>query len=66
METPIRLVTSLLDLWRLKCSPGNVPRCAEFDVFTLWPWLGWLTVYEELDDAADFLIRLDGCRGRLS
>jgi hypothetical protein len=37
-----------------------VPRRAEFDAFTLRPWLGWLTVYEELDDEADFLVRLDG------
>ena len=37
-----------------------MPQRAEFDVFTLRPWLGWLTVYEELDDGADFLVRLDG------
>jgi hypothetical protein len=60
VEDPHPIVTSLLDLWRSKCPPGNVPRRAEFDVFTLWPWLGWLTVYEELDDGADFLVRLDG------
>jgi hypothetical protein len=60
VEDPHPIVTSLLDLWRSKCPPGNVPRRAEFDVFTLWPWLGWLIVYEELDDGADFLVRLDG------
>jgi hypothetical protein len=60
VEDPHPIVTSLLDLWRSKCPPGNVPRRAEFDVFTLWPWLGWLTVYEELDAGADFLVRLDG------
>jgi hypothetical protein len=62
VEDPHLLVTSLLDLLRSKCPPGNVPRRAEFDVFTLWPWLGWLTVYEELDDGADFLVRLDGSK----
>jgi hypothetical protein len=60
VEDPHPIVTSLLDLWRSKCPPGNVPRRAEFDVFTLWPWLGWLIVYEELDAGADFLVRLDG------
>jgi hypothetical protein len=53
-------VAGLLDLWRSKRPPGGVPHRAEFDVFTLRPWLGWLTVYEELDDGADFLVRLDG------
>jgi hypothetical protein len=53
-------VAGLLDLWRSKRPPGGVPQRAEFDVFTLRPWLGWLTVYEEVDDGADFLIRLEG------
>jgi hypothetical protein len=53
-------VAGLLDLWRSKCPPGRVPRRTDLDVFTLQPWLGWLTVYEELDDGADFLVRLDG------
>jgi len=53
-------VAGLLDLWRSKRPPGGVPPRAEFDVFTLRPWLGWLTVYEELDGGADFLIRLEG------
>jgi hypothetical protein len=53
-------VAGLLDLWRSKCPPGGVPRRSEFNVFTLRPWLGWLTVYEELDGGADFLVRLDG------
>jgi hypothetical protein len=57
---PTVTVTNLLDLWRSKCPPGDVPRRAEFDVLTLQPWLGWLTVYEEVDDGADFLVRLDG------
>jgi hypothetical protein len=55
-------VADLLDLWRSKCSSGGVPRRAEFDAFTLQPWLGWLTVYEEVDDGADFLVRLDGSK----
>jgi hypothetical protein len=41
---PTVTVTNLLDLWRSKCPPGDVPRRAEFDVLTLQPWLGWLTV----------------------
>jgi hypothetical protein len=53
-------VAGLLDLWRSRCPSGGVPRRAEFDAFTLRPWLGWLTVYEELDDKADFFVRLDG------
>jgi PAS domain len=53
-------VAGLLDLWHCRCPAGGVPRRAEFDAFTLRPWLGWLTVYEELDDEADFLVRLDG------
>jgi hypothetical protein len=53
-------VAGLLDLWRSMCPPGRVPRRTDLDVFTLQPWLGWLTVYEELDDGADFLVRLDG------
>ena len=57
---PTVTVTNLLDLWRSKCPPEGVPRRAEFDVLTLQPWLGWLTVYEEVDDGADFLVRLDG------
>ena len=44
----------------LEAPSRGVPHRAEFDVFTLRPWLGWLTVYEELDDGADFLVRLDG------
>jgi PAS domain len=54
------LIADLLNLWRLKRPPGGVPHRAEFDVFTLRSWLGWLTVYEELDGGADFLVRLDG------
>jgi len=53
-------VAGLLDLWRSKRPPGGVPQRSEFNVFTLRPWLGWLTVYEELDGGADFLVRLDG------
>src|SRR4051794_26399617 len=33
---------------------------SDLDVFMLQPWLGWLTVYEEMDDGADFFVRLDG------
>jgi len=60
MEELHPFVVSLLDLWRSKRPPGGVPQRAEFDVFTLRPWLDWLTVYEELDGGADFLVRLDG------
>lgn len=60
MEEPHPFVGSLLDLWRSKCPPGGVPRRADLDVFTLRPWLGWLTVYEELDDGTDFFVGLDG------
>ena len=60
MEELHPFVAGLLDLWRSKRPPGGVPHRAEFDVFTLRPWLGWLTVYEELDGGTDFLVRLDG------
>ena len=60
MEELHPFVAGLLDLWRSKRPPGVVPHRAEFDGFTLRPWLGWLTVYEELDDKADFFVRLDG------
>lgn len=53
-------VAGLLYLWRLKCPPGGVPQRSEFNVFMLRPWFGWVAVYEELDDGADFLVRLDG------
>jgi hypothetical protein len=55
---PTVTATNLLDLWRSKCPPGGVPHRAEFNVFTLRLWLGWLTVYEELDGGADFLNRV--------
>jgi hypothetical protein len=46
MEELHPFVAGLLDLWRSKCSSEGVPRRVEFNVFTLQPWLGWLTVYE--------------------
>ncbi|UEM07878.1 PAS domain-containing protein (plasmid) [Skermanella rosea] len=60
MEELHPFVAGLLDFWQSKCLPGEVPRRAEFDAFTLRPWLGWLAIYEELDGGDDFLVRLDG------
>ncbi|GEO43429.1 hypothetical protein SAE02_75770 [Skermanella aerolata] len=53
-------IQSLVELWRLRCAPGEIPRRSDLNVFALKPWLGYLTIFEEIDHGVDFLVRLDG------
>ncbi len=50
----------LYDFW-LDCrGVGDVPNRDAFDPFNLRPWLGHISIYQTINDGADFRIRLEG------
>jgi hypothetical protein len=51
---------TLHDFW-LDCrGTSDVPNRDAFDPFNLRPWLGHISIYEAINDGADFRIRLEG------
>lgn len=54
------LADDLLTLWHQFHDAGQGPTRVEFTPFQLKPWLGWLDIYEVLDDGRDFRMRLGG------
>lgn len=53
---------SLLEKWRSFCVGDLPPSREQMDPFELRPWLGHISVYEAVNDGADFRIRLEGTR----
>ena len=54
------LLHRLYDFW-LDCrGASDVPNRDAFDPFNLRPWLGHISIYEMIQDGADFRIRLEG------
>ncbi len=53
MLEPRASIVALIDLWRSLRRDGRPPVRADLDPQTLRPWLGWLTVFEQLDGGAD-------------
>lgn len=53
---------TLLAKWSACCVDGRPPDREILDAFALRPWLGHISIYEALDDGADFRIRLEGTR----
>lgn len=54
------LLHHLQDFW-LDCrGTSDVPNRDAFDPFNLLPWLGHISIYETINDGADFRIRLEG------
>lgn len=50
----------LLDFWMDCRGTSDVPNRDAFDPFNLRPWLGHISIYEAINDVADFRIRLEG------
>lgn len=50
----------LLDFWMDCRGTSDVPNRDAFDPFNLRQWLGHISVYESINDGADFRIRLEG------
>jgi hypothetical protein len=56
----LALLHRLYDFW-LDCrGASDVPNRDAFDPFNLRPWLGHISIYEMIQDGADFRIRLEG------
>ena len=53
-------IRSLVELWQLRCGEGDIPWRSSLDVFALKPWLGCLTIFEEVEKGSDYIVRLDG------
>ncbi|QQP93838.1 hypothetical protein IGS68_34515 (plasmid) [Skermanella sp. TT6] len=53
-------IRSLVELWQLRCGPDDIPWRSDLSVFALKPWLGCLTIFEEIEKGSDYLVRLDG------
>lgn len=48
--------------WQSLCVDGLPPDRQRLDVFALQPWLGYISIYAEIDGGADFRVRLEGTR----
>lgn len=53
---------TLFEKWLSFCLDGSVPDREQMDPFELRPWLGHISIYEAVNDGADFRIRLEGTR----
>ena len=42
-------IQALVELWQLRCGADDIPRRSSLDVFALKPWLGCLTIFEEVE-----------------
>lgn len=51
---------TLHDFWMDCRGSSDVPNRDAFDAFNLRPWLGHISIYEAINDGADFRIRLEG------
>lgn len=51
---------SLVDYWKSKCPPGDIPNRSDIDPIDLKPHLGSLFIVEPLLDGKDFRYRLIG------
>ncbi len=55
-----RSADGIVDFWHRSRLGEDLPHRGHFDADNLIPWLGNISVYESLDDGADFRNRLDG------
>ncbi len=53
---------TLFGKWQSLCARGVPPCRDQLDPFELRPWLGHISVYESVNGASDFRIRLEGTR----
>lgn len=59
-ENAFREICTLHAYWLEKAAGGAMPHRADFDPFSLKPWLGNICIYEQISGALDFQIRLNG------